>query len=148
MSVKTVGVVGGGTMGAGIAQVFAVSGQEVILQDIADGALDAARARIRKSLDRFVAKGKVEAPAAEAAMNRLTCAGDLDAVASCDFVVEAGAENVGIKKDIFAHLDRICRPGVILGSNTSSISITVLAAATSRPEHVIGMRIRLDTKPG
>ncbi len=72
-------------------------------------------------------------------MNRLTCAGDLDAVASCDFVVEAVAENVGIKKDIFAHLDRICRPGVILGSNTSSISITVLAAATSRPEHVIGM---------
>ena len=139
MNVKTVGVVGAGTMGAGIAQVFAVSGHSVILQDIAAGAVDVACRRIRTSLDRFVSKGKMEAAAADTAMERLTGAAELEALAAADFVVEAAAENVDIKKDIFAQLDRICRPEVILGSNTSSISITAIGAATERPERVIGM---------
>ena len=139
MNVKTVGVVGAGTMGAGIAQVFAVSGHTVILQDIVVGAPEAACGRIRKSLDRFVSKGKLDAAAAETAMERLTGAVELEALTAADFVVEAAAEDVDIKKDIFARLDRICRSEVILSSNTSSISITTIGAATERPERVIGM---------
>ena len=139
MSIRTVGVVGAGTMGAGIAQVFAASGHKVILQDVVSGALDAARDRIGKSLEKLVAKGRLEAPAVQGALERLECVGEVDALSPADFVVEAVAERVDVKKAVFSRLDAVCRPGVILSSNTSSISITALAAATGRPERVIGM---------
>ncbi|MFQ5718204.1 MAG: 3-hydroxybutyryl-CoA dehydrogenase [Acidobacteriota bacterium] len=139
MSITTVGVIGAGTMGAGIAQVFATCSHEVMLHDVAPEALEAGIGRIGSSLDRLVAKGRVERADADAARARIQGATEIDALAACDFVVEAVAEIAGIKQKVFARLDEICRPGVILGSNTSSISITLLGAATSRPADVIGM---------
>ena len=137
--IKTVGVIGAGTMGNGIAQVFAQSGFEVVVQDVAAPALDRARAAIEKSLAKFVEKGKLQAGDRDAALGRLTMSTDLGAVAQVDYVVEAAIEQVDIKRTLFAELDRMTRPGVMLTSNTSSISITALAAATKRPELVLGM---------
>ena len=137
--IKTVGVIGAGTMGNGIAQVFAQSGFQVLVQDVAAPALDRARATIEKSLSRFVEKGKLAATDRDAALGRLTMSTDLGAIAGVDYVVEAAIEQVDIKRKLFAELDQLTRPGVILTSNTSSISITMLAAATKRPELVLGM---------
>ena len=137
--IKTVGVIGAGTMGNGIAQVFAQSGFEVVVQDVAAPALDRARATIEKSLAKFVEKGKLQAADRDAALARLTMTSDLGALASVDYVVEAAIEQVDIKRKLFAELDRLTRPGVMLTSNTSSISITTLAAATTRPDLVLGM---------
>lgn len=137
--IKTVGVIGAGTMGNGIAQVFAQSGFEVVVQDVAAPALDRARATIEKSLAKFVEKGKLQAADRDAALARLTMSSDLGALASVDYVVEAAVEQVDIKRTLFAELDHLTRPGVMLTSNTSSISITTLAAATRRPELVLGM---------
>ncbi len=139
MDPRRVGVVGAGTMGAGIAQVFAASGREVVLVDSAAGALDGARKRIGGSLDKLAAKGKLEPAAAKEALARITFAGDFEALAPTQFVVEAIYENVEAKREIFQRLDGLCKKDVILGSNTSSISITALAAATGRPDRVIGM---------
>ncbi len=139
MDPRRVGVVGAGTMGAGIAQVFAASGREVVLVDSAAGALDGARKRIGGSLDKLAAKGKLEPAAAKEAFARITFAGDFEALAPTQFVVEAIYENVEAKREIFKRLDGLCKKDVILGSNTSSISITALAAATGRPDRVIGM---------
>ncbi len=139
MDPRRVGVVGAGTMGAGIAQVFAASGREVVLVDSAAGALDGARKRIGGSLDKLAAKGKLEPTAAKEALARITFAGDFEALAPTQFVVEAIYENVEAKREIFQRLDGLCKKDVILGSNTSSISITALAAATGRPDRVIGM---------
>ena len=137
--IKTVGVVGAGTMGNGIAQVFAQSGFEVVVQDVAAPALDRARATIEKSLAKFVEKGKLAADVRDAALGRLTMSTDLGALAQVDYVVEAAVEQIDLKRKLFAELDRLTRPGVMLTSNTSSISITTLAAATKRPELVLGM---------
>jgi 3-hydroxybutyryl-CoA dehydrogenase len=137
--INTVGVVGAGTMGNGIAQTFAVCGFEVILQDVVDAALQKARATIEKSLAKFVEKGKLSAVDRDATLARLTTTTDLNAMAQADFIVEAATERVDLKLKLFGELDRIVRPGVILGSNTSSISITMLGAATKRPENVLGM---------
>ena len=139
MDIKRVGVVGAGTMGNGIAQVFAQSGYAVTLCDAAPPALDRARGTIEKSLGKFVEKGKLTAADRDAALARLTTGTDLDALADADYVVEAIAENVDAKREVFARLDAITRPHVILSSNTSSISITTLAAATKRPDKVLGM---------
>ena len=139
MSVKSVGVIGAGTMGNGIAQVFAQSGFEVRLHDAVPAAVDRARATIAKSLAKFVEKGKLTADARDAAMARIHVTPSIDGLADVDWVVEAVAESLAIKRDIFATLDRVTRPGTILTSNTSSISITTLGAATKRPEHVLGM---------
>ena len=139
MQIKRVGVIGAGTMGNGIAQVFAQSGFEVRLCDAVPAALDRARATIEKSLGKFVDKGKLSAADRDAALGRLTAAPHLDALADVDFVVEAIAEVVDAKTDIFRRLDSITKPHVILSSNTSSISITTLGAATSRPDKVLGM---------
>ncbi len=139
MDPRRVGVVGAGTMGAGIAQGFAASGREVVLVDSAAGALDGARKRIGGSLDKLAAKGKLEPAAAKEALARITFAGDFEALAPTQFVVEAIYENVEAKREIFQRLDGLCKKDVILGSNTSSISITALAAATGRPDRVIGM---------
>jgi len=137
--IKTVGVIGAGTMGSGIAQVFAQSGFTVRLHDAAAGAVDRARGSIDKSLAKFVEKGKLQAADRDAALGRLQPAGSLDALADADYVVEAVAELVDIKKKILSTLDAVTRPEVILTSNTSSISITALGAATKRPDRVLGM---------
>jgi len=126
-------------MGNGIAQVFAQSGFEVVIQDVSAPGLDRARATIEKSLAKFVEKGKLQAADRDAALARLTMSSDLGVIASVDYVVEAAIEQVDIKRKLFAELDRLTRPGVMLTSNTSSISITTLAAATKRPDLVLGM---------
>jgi 3-hydroxybutyryl-CoA dehydrogenase len=137
--IKTIGVIGAGTMGNGIAQVFAQSGFAVKLHDASAAAVARGQATIEKSLARFVEKGKMSAEDRDAALGRLTAAAALDDLASVDYVVEAIYENEAAKRDVLSKLDKITRPEVILGTNTSSISITALAAATSRPDRVLGM---------
>src|SRR3984893_12074928 len=139
MEIRSLGVVGGGQMGNGIAHVAAAAGCPVVLVDIDEGLLQKARAAIEKNLDREIAKGKGNAAEKESALARLTLTTGLEALASADAVVEAIVENEPSKKELFARLDRICKPESILASNTSSISITRLAAATRRPDRVIGM---------
>jgi len=137
--IRTVGVVGAGTMGNGIAQVFAQSGFSVTLVDIAMPLLDRARAAIDKSLAKFVEKNRISASERDEALGRLSLATSVDQLAAVDYVVEAIVEKVDEKKALFASLDALTRPDVILASNTSSISITVLGAATGRPDRVLGM---------
>jgi 3-hydroxybutyryl-CoA dehydrogenase len=137
--IKTVGVIGAGTMGNGIAQVFAQSGFTVCLVDVAQPLLDRARGTIEKSLGRFVAMGKLTAADRDAALGRLATATTIERLADADYIVEAIVENADAKRAVFASLDTLTRPDVILASNTSSISITVLGAATRRPCNVLGM---------
>jgi 3-hydroxybutyryl-CoA dehydrogenase len=137
--IKTIGVIGAGTMGNGIAQVFAQSGFTVRLHDAAAPAIDRALKTIDKSLAKFVEKGKLAAADRDAALGRLSAASSIDALADVDYVVEAIVENLDMKRAIFAKLDALTKPGVILTSNTSSISITALGAATKRPGLVLGM---------
>jgi len=137
--IRTLGVVGGGQMGNGIAHVAAAAGCPVVLVDVEESLLQKARGAIQKNLDREVAKGKRTEPDRDAALSRLTLTTRLEELASVDAVVEAIVENEAVKKELFARLDRICGPEAILASNTSSISITRLAAATKRPERFIGM---------
>ncbi len=134
-----VGVVGAGTMGNGIAQVFAQAGFDVRLVDTVPPALDRARDAMARSLGKFVEKGKLSAKDRDAALGRLTTAGDIGSLADADYVVEAIVEDAAAKRDLFGQLDAITRPDVILSSNTSSISVTVLGAATRRPDKVLGM---------
>jgi 3-hydroxybutyryl-CoA dehydrogenase len=139
MNIALVGVVGAGTMGNGIAHVFARSGCQVLLCDVEQRFLDRALEIIGKNLDREVAKNKITVADKSAALNRIEPVVSRAKLANCDFVVEAATEKFEIKTEIFRDLDRICRPEVILASNTSSISITKIAALTKRPEKVIGM---------
>jgi 3-hydroxybutyryl-CoA dehydrogenase len=136
---QTIGIIGSGTMGSGIAQVFAQAGHPVLLHDVSPAALDRARAGIDRSLAKFVEKGKLSAADRDAALGRLTPATSLDALSAADYVVEAIAESVDAKRELFRALDRITRPEVILASNTSSISITLIGASTARPDKVLGM---------
>ena len=137
--IKTVGVVGAGTMGNGIAQVFAQSGFDVKLVDVARPMLDRARGTIEKSLAKFVEKGKLTAADRDAAVARLGTSTELDALSDADFVVEAIVEDASAKTALFTSLDALTKADAILSSNTSSISITVLGAATKRPGKVLGM---------
>jgi 3-hydroxybutyryl-CoA dehydrogenase len=139
MAIQQIGVIGAGTMGNGIAHVFARSGYRVILCDVEQKFLDRALATIGKNLDRELAKGKISEAQKSDTLQRIITTVDHSALASCDFVVEAASEKFEIKSELFREINRICRPGVVLASNTSSISITRLAAVTSRPESVIGM---------
>ena len=139
MQIQRVGVVGAGTMGNGIAQVFAQSGFEVRLVDALSPALDRARGAIEKSLGKFVEKGKMTAEQRDAALNRVATGTDVATLHDVDYVVEAIVEDVTVKRDLFRNLESITRPEVILSSNTSSISITLLGAATKRPDKVLGM---------
>ncbi len=139
MTLKTIGVVGAGTMGNGIAQVFAQAGYDVRLVDVAQPMLERARTAIDKSLSKFVEKGKLAAVDREATLARLGAFTTIDVLAEADYVVEAIVENAEVKRDLFVRLDAITRPDVILASNTSSISITLLGAATKRPDRVLGM---------
>jgi len=138
-AIQSVGVVGAGTMGSGIAQVFAQAGYSVVMVDVAQEVLDRGMRSIERSLGKFVSKGRLEQEAATAARQRIQTALELSAVTDTDFVVEAVIENVSLKKKIFGELDQLTRPEVVLATNTSSISITEIAAATSRPEQVVGM---------
>jgi 3-hydroxybutyryl-CoA dehydrogenase len=139
MAIKTVGVIGAGTMGNGIAQVFAQSGFTVRLVDVAQPLVDRARGTIEKSLGKFVEKGKMTASDRDATLGRLHTATSVDTLADADYVVEAIVENVEAKRALFTSLDALTRPDVILSSNTSSISITLLGAATRRADKVLGM---------
>jgi 3-hydroxybutyryl-CoA dehydrogenase len=139
MTIKNVGVVGAGTMGNGIAQVFAHAGFSVRLVDVAQPMLDRARATIEKSLAKFVEKNKLTAADRDATLGRLTTSVAIDALADADYVVEAIIEDPAAKRELFAGLDAMTRPHTILASNTSSISITLLGAATKRPDKVLGM---------
>ena len=134
-----VGVIGAGLMGAGIAQVSAVAGNEVVLRDLADDALTRAFVGIRTSLAKFVEKERITQEEAEAALSRITTSPELDSVADVHLVIEAVFENLDVKARVFGELDRTCAEGVVLATNTSAIPVSSIAAATSRPEAVIGM---------
>ena len=134
-----IGVVGAGTMGNGIAQVAAQAGYEVTLVDVVPAALERARGAIQKSLDRLVEKGKLDAEASAGALSRLTCSTELAALSGAGLAIEAVVEKLEVKTKILVELDRLLAGEAILATNTSSISITRLAAATGRPEKVIGM---------
>lgn len=137
--IKSIGVIGAGTMGHGIAQVAAQSGYAVCLVDIDPAALERGLAAVGKSLDKLVSKGRLDAEARQATIERLTTSSDLADLAQCDLVVEAIVEKLEVKASVFRQLDGLCKESAILASNTSSISITKLAAVTGRPGQVIGM---------
>ena len=139
MEIKTVGVIGAGTMGNGIAHVFAKSGYHVVLCEVEQRFLDRGMETVRKNLEREVAKNKLAAEQSQQALGRIRGVLDRKELGKCDFVVEAATEKFDIKAQIFRELDSICGPEVILSSNTSSISITKIAALTRRPDKVIGM---------
>ncbi len=136
---KKIVVIGGGTMGLDIAQVFAKKGFDVVVRDISDEIIKASEARLNKSLDKLVAKGKLDEAGKAAITGKMTFTTDLNLAADADLVVEAAIENLDIKKSIFSELDKICKPETILASNTSSISITAIAASTKRADKFIGM---------
>jgi 3-hydroxybutyryl-CoA dehydrogenase len=139
MNIQRVGVVGAGTMGNGIAHVFARGGYGVVLCDVEQRFLDRGLETIGKNLDREVAKNKITVEDKAAALKRIEPVVERAKLADCDFVIEAATEKFDIKSEIFRDLDRLCRPEIILASNTSSISITKLAALTKRPDKIIGM---------
>ncbi|WP_428035299.1 3-hydroxybutyryl-CoA dehydrogenase [Amphritea sp.] len=139
MTINSFGVVGAGQMGGGIAQVAAVSGFDVLLYDLNDAALTRGVGAISASLARMVKKEKLTQSEADQALARIQQTTDMAAMAAADIVVEAASEDEEIKKNIFRKLDEVCKPDAILATNTSSISITRLAAVTSRPGNVIGM---------
>ena len=132
-------VLGAGTMGSGIVQAFAQKGYEVIVRDIKDELVQSGIVRINNGLSKLVSKGKMTEETKEDILSRISGTTDMNLAADCDLVVEAAIENMKIKKEIFAELDKICKPETILASNTSSLSITEVASATNRPEKVIGM---------
>lgn len=138
-NIKTVGVIGAGQMGSGIAQVMAQAGLAVLLQDISEAQLAKAKAGIEKSLAKFVEKGKLTAEQQASALAALTFTQSLEDLKPCDLVVEAIVENEAIKVELFGKLDALLGESAIIASNTSSISLTRLAAATKRPAQVIGM---------
>jgi 3-hydroxybutyryl-CoA dehydrogenase len=139
MSIQTIGIIGAGTMGSGIAQACAVSGLQVVMVDIAQAALDKGVAGIGKSLDRLLSKDKISEADKQAALGRITTSTGYEAFARCDLVIEAATENHELKIKILKQVDSLLPADVILASNTSSISITQLAAVTQRADRFIGM---------
>jgi 3-hydroxybutyryl-CoA dehydrogenase len=135
---KQLAVIGAGLMGSGIAQVSAAAGYDVVLRDVTPEATARGMAAISASLDKFAAKGKISREDADAALGRITTTTDLDAAASADIVVEAVFEDIEVKHAIFRSLDKICKDGAVLGTNTSALPITLVASVTSRPEAVVG----------
>ncbi|MBF6043651.1 3-hydroxyacyl-CoA dehydrogenase family protein [Streptomyces sp. NRRL B-1677] len=137
--VRAVGVAGSGTMASGIAEVFAKAGYRVVLAARTQEKAEAAKVRVAKSLARSVEKGRLTAAEREAALAALTPAGSLDAFADVDLAVEAVAEDLAVKQQLFGTLDKVCKPGAVLATTTSSLPVVALARATSRPQDVIGM---------
>lgn len=137
---KKLAVIGSGLMGSGIAQVAAVAGYEVVVRDVTEDALGRGLASIRTSLDRFAAKERISRPDADAAVGRIRTTTSLaEAASDADIVVEAVFERLDVKREVFEALDEVCKDGAVLGTNTSAIPITQIAAATRRPESVVGM---------
>ncbi|MGN1004734.1 MAG: 3-hydroxybutyryl-CoA dehydrogenase [Oscillospiraceae bacterium] len=136
---KKIVVIGGGTMGLDIAQVFARNGFDVLVRDIRDDIIKASEARLNAGLDKLVAKGKLDEAGKAAITGKIAFTTELSDAADADLVVEAAVENLEIKKSVFTELDGICKPETIFASNTSSISITAIAAATKRADKFIGM---------
>ena len=139
VEIRTVGVVGLGTMGAGIAQVSVQSGHETVGREISDELNERARSTIERYLGRAVEKGRMSGADKDSALGRLTLTTALDDLADCDLVIEAIVEELEPKRELFAELERICRPDTILATNTSALSVSKIAEATQRPERVIGM---------
>jgi len=138
MDITNIFVVGAGTMGSGVAQVAATSGYTVTLMDIAPGVLERAQGTIARSVEKLASKDRITSDQKEAASN-IAISSSFDEIAAADLVIEAATEDTALKFKIFTEIDELAKPGAILGSNTSSISITKLAAQTKRPEAVIGM---------
>jgi len=139
MTKQKIGVLGAGTMGNGISQTFSLCGYDVVMVDIAQAAVDRGLKTISGSLDRLIKKEKISEADKAGALGRIQTSLELSALADCDLIIEAAVEQLDLKLDLFAKLDALARPGTILASNTSSISITRLAAATSRPDRVVGL---------
>ena len=139
MAIERIGVIGAGTMGNGIAHVCAGSGFQVVLCDVEQRFLDRGLATITKNLDREVTKNKISSEDKAATLKRIAPSTDRNLLSNCDLVIEAATEKFAVKSEIFRDLDRMTRPEIILASNTSSISITKIAALTKRPDKVIGM---------
>ncbi len=139
MAIKKVGVIGAGLMGAGIAQVAAAGGFETVIREVAQEFIDKGMSRIDKFLSRSVEKGKTTAEQKEATLQNLSGTINLDDLKDCDLIIEAVTENIEIKKEIFSGLDNLCQQSTIFASNTSSLTITEMAAATKRPEKFVGM---------
>jgi len=139
VSINTIGVVGAGTMGSGIAQAAAVSGCAVVLQDVSEEQIARAKKGIERSLSRLVDKGAVDRNVMDNAMAAITTTTAVEDLAGADMVIEAAVENMDLKLELFAKLDRLMKAGAVLASNTSSLSLTRLAAATGRPDKVVGM---------
>lgn len=139
MATRTIGLVGAGTMGSGIAQAGALSGYDVTMQDISDEQVAKGIKSITKSLERLAARDKISSTDQSSALARIEGTTTLDDLAECDVVIEAATENMELKIAVFAQLDALCKSDTILASNTSSLSITRLAAATRRPDRVIGL---------
>ncbi len=137
--IKTIGVVGAGTMGSGIAQVAAQMGATVIMRDISQEFVDRGLKGIEKFLNKGVERGKVTPEQKDAILGRIKGTTELKDMAEVDFVIEAVIEDLDLKKQVFSELDEICRPDVILATNTSSMSITLISKATKRPDKVVGM---------
>ncbi|MGW1546508.1 3-hydroxyacyl-CoA dehydrogenase family protein [Streptomyces sp. NPDC002346] len=138
-TVRSVGVAGSGTMASGMAEVFAKAGYDVVLAARSQEKADTAKGRIAKSLERSVAKGRLTAQARDETLGRITAAGSLDSFADVDLAVEAVAEDLAVKQQLFGTLDKICKPGAVLATTTSSLPVVACARATSRPQDVIGM---------
>ncbi len=137
--IKTIGVLGAGQMGGGIAQVAAQAGYTVVLSDVSEERSEAGKAKIAKFLARAVSKGRIEQEAADAALGRIACVAGVQAFSEADLVVEAATENLDLKMNLFGQVDAVTRPEAILASNTSSISITKLGSVVERPDRFIGM---------
>ena len=136
---KKIGVLGTGTMGAGIIQVLAQHGYEVVMRARRESSVEKGLATVKKNLDKMVAKEKITAEEAEAVFSRIHGSTDINIIADADLVIEAATEDMEAKKALFAELDKLCKPETIIATNTSSLSITEIAAATGRPDKVIGM---------
>jgi 3-hydroxybutyryl-CoA dehydrogenase len=139
VAIRKVGVVGLGTMGAGIAQVSVQSGFETVGREVTDELGERGRATIERYLSRGVEKGRLSAADRDAALGRLTLTTDLGELADCDLVIEAALEELELKRELFAEVDRVTRPGAILATNTSALSVSEIAEATERPQRVVGM---------
>ncbi len=136
---KTIGVLGSGTMGAGIMQVCAMAGYNVVQRSRRQTSVDGGRATVEKNLSKLVAKEKISQEDMDAAMARITGSTDISIIKDADFVIEAATEDMEAKKALFAELDELCKPEAIIATNTSALSITEIAAATNRPDKIIGM---------
>ncbi|NNU15944.1 3-hydroxybutyryl-CoA dehydrogenase [Parvularcula sp. ZS-1/3] len=137
--IKSIGVIGAGQMGSGIAHVFALAGFDIHLHDVNAGAIDQAKGLIDKNLGRQLLKGKITEEEKASALAHIAGAPKLDQLSACDIVIEAATENIELKKAIFRELSEVLEPGSIIATNTSSISITALAAVTDRPDRFIGL---------